>query len=116
MFHGINRDAGPYREHARPLADRLCAVVVAPQFDKEGFPRELYPYGGVVQSGVAAHPRERTVDLMEPLIAWARAAVGSSRKPYVLLLGHSAGGQFVDRIAAFTEIGAARIVVANPSS
>jgi hypothetical protein len=35
--------------------------------------------------------------------------------PYVLL-GHSAGGQFADRVAAFTTIDAARIVVANPST
>jgi hypothetical protein len=35
--------------------------------------------------------------------------------PYVLL-GHSAGAQFVDRVAAFTATDAARIVVANPST
>jgi dienelactone hydrolase len=115
VFHGVNRDAGPYRDRARPLADRLCAVVIAPLFDKERFPRDLYQYGGIVQNGVVAKPGRRTVDLVEPLVAWGRAAVGSPQMPYVLL-GHSAGAQFVDRVAAFTASQAARIVVANPST
>ena len=115
VFHGVNRDAGPYRDRARPLADRLCAVVIAPLFDKERFPRDLYQYGGIVQNGIVAKPGHRAVDLVEPLVAWGRAAVGSPQMPYVLL-GHSAGAQFVDRVAAFTASDAARIVVANPST
>jgi poly(3-hydroxybutyrate) depolymerase len=115
VFHGVNRDAGPYRDRARPLADRLCAIVVAPLFDKERFPRDLYQYGGIVRNGAMAKPGDRTVDLIQPLVAWARTAVGSPQMPYVLL-GHSAGAQFVDRVAAFTATDAARIVVANPST
>jgi poly(3-hydroxybutyrate) depolymerase len=114
-FHGVQRDAGPYRDHARPLADRLCALVVAPQFDKQRFPRDLYQYGGIVQNGVAVTPGGRTVDLVAPLAAWARAAAGSPQMPYVLL-GHSAGAQFVDRVAAFATTDAARMVAANPST
>jgi len=115
VFHGVNRDAGPYRDHARPLADRLCAVVVAPSFDQERFPRDLYQYGGIMQEGRVASAGHRTVDLLDPLAAWTRAAVGAPRMPYVLL-GHSAGAQFVDRAAAFTTTEAVRIVVANPST
>jgi hypothetical protein len=33
-----------------------------------------------------------------------------------VLLGHSAGAQFADRVAAFTTTDAARIVLANPST
>jgi len=33
-----------------------------------------------------------------------------------VLIGHSAGGQFVSRVAAFTPTNAARIVIANPST
>jgi poly(3-hydroxybutyrate) depolymerase len=47
VFHGVGRDGGPYRDHARPLADRVCAIVVAPQFDRKRFPRDEYQYGGV---------------------------------------------------------------------
>jgi dienelactone hydrolase len=115
VFHGVNRDAGPYRDRARPLADRLCAVVAAPLFDKQRFPRDLYQYGGMVPKGGTVRAGHRTVDLVSPLAAWVRAALGSVHLPYALL-GHSAGAQFADRVAAFTASDAARIVLANPST
>jgi len=115
VFHGVNRDAGPYRNHARPLAARFCAVVVAPLFDKQRFPRDLYQYGGIVPKDGTVRAEHRTVDLVAPLVAWTRAALASPQLPYVLL-GHSAGAQFADRVAAFTPTDAARIVLANPST
>lgn len=115
VFHGIGRDAAPYRDHARPLADRLCAFVVAPEFDKERFPRDAYQFGGVAQAGRYVPAGARPVDLVTPLVSWARQAAGKPALPYILL-GHSAGAQFVDRVAAFTPTDAARIVVANPST
>jgi dienelactone hydrolase len=115
VFHGVNRDAGPYRDRARPLADRFCAVVAAPLFDKQRFPRDFYQYGGMVPEGGTVRAQNRTVDLVSPLAAWVRTALGSAHLPYVLL-GHSAGAQFADRVAAFTATDAARIVLANPST
>jgi poly(3-hydroxybutyrate) depolymerase len=47
VFHGLNRDAGPYRDNARELADRTGAIVVAPEFDTGRFPIDLYQRGGV---------------------------------------------------------------------
>jgi pimeloyl-ACP methyl ester carboxylesterase len=115
VFHGIGRDAAPYRDHARPLADRLCAFVIAPEFDKARFPHDLYQFGGVAQAGRYVPAGARPVDLVAPLVAWARQTTGKSALPYILL-GHSAGAQFVSRVAAFTPTDAARIVVANPST
>jgi dienelactone hydrolase len=115
VFHGVNRDAGPYRDRARPLADKFCAAIVAPLFDKARFPRDLYQYGGIAPRSGEMRTGHRTVDLISPLAAWARAALGSPQLPYVLL-GHSAGAQFADRVAAFTTTDAARIVLANPST
>ena len=89
VFHGLNRDAGPYRDHARTLADRLCAVVVAPEFDTQRFPTSMYQLGG------------STVELVAPLVAWARRAAAQPDMPYILI-GHSAGGQFLGRVAAYT--------------
>ena len=56
VFHGVQRDPGPYRDHARPLADGACAAIVAPEFDRARFPRDLYQYGGVgcTRPGAAA--------------------------------------------------------------
>ncbi len=111
VFHGTGRRAAAYRDHAKQLADRACAVVVAPEFDRERFPRALYQYGGTALEA----PGQRTIDLVPPLAAWARAAAGGGALPFVLL-GHSAGAQFLDRVAAFVATGAAGIIVANPST
>ncbi len=115
VFHGVARDADRYRDDARPIADAACALVVAPRFDRQAFPRSRYQYGGVEQGGVPTPLGRRTVDLIEPLVAWARAVAGDATMPYVLL-GHSAGAQFVDRVAAYAPPAAACIVVANPST
>jgi poly(3-hydroxybutyrate) depolymerase len=103
VFHGLNRDAGPYRDHARTLADRLCAIAVAPEFDKARFPTAMYQLGG------------STVDLVAPLVAWARQAAAQPGMPYILI-GHSAGAQFLSRVAAYAAPPAQRIVIANPST
>ncbi len=73
VLHGVERDPGPYRAHARLLADPLCALVVAPEFDQARFPRDDYQYGGV--PGVALG--ERSIDLVVPLVARARGALGA---------------------------------------
>jgi len=115
VFHGVGRDAGPYRDAARPLADRLCALVISPAFDAERFPTARYQRGGVVSDGTFLPPGTRTVDMVAPLVAWARAASGQPNLPYALI-GHSAGGQFLSRVAAYTLPDAAHIVIANPST
>lgn len=115
VFHGIQRDAGPYRDRARPLADKLCAFIIAPKFDQQRFPRDRYQLGGIVEHGHLVPPGSRPVDLVAPLVAWARGAIGHPDLPYVLI-GHSAGAQFVGRVAAFTQTKAAGIVLANPST
>lgn len=115
VLHGLNRDAGPYRDNARALADKIDAIVVAPEFDKERFSTDLYQRGGVAKDGAFVPPGSRTVDLIQPLIAWARAASGQPDLPSALI-GHSAGGQFLSRVAAFAKTDATRIVIANPST
>jgi poly(3-hydroxybutyrate) depolymerase len=111
VFHGVGRNAGGYRDHARPLADQVCAIVAAPEFDKARFPTALYQYGGTAKES----PGERTIDLVPPLAAWLRQAAGAPGLPLVLL-GHSAGAQFLGRVAAFVPTGAAAIILANPST
>jgi hypothetical protein len=115
VFHGIGRDAGPYRDHARPIADRLCAIIVAPEFDRAHFPRNAYQYGGIVHHGKSVAIGSRTIDLVPPLVLWARQAAGQAQLPYALL-GHSAGAQFIDRVAAYSQPGASRFVIADPST
>ena len=115
VFHGTERDADSYRDRARPLADKLCAIVVAPKFDRGRFPCDSYQYGGVAEHGRVLPAGARPVDLVAPLVAWAQSAAGRPGMPHVLI-GHSAGSQFLSRVAAFTATTAVRIVIANPST
>ena len=111
VFHGVQRNAADYRNHAEALADQVCAIVVAPEFDGRRFPQQSYQYGDV--PGVPAG--SRSIDLVGPLADWARSAAGLPRLPFILL-GHSAGAQFLGRVAAFAPPGAAATILANPST
>ncbi len=116
VFHGVGRNALTYRNSARELADQRCMIVFAPLFDKERFPTWRYQRGGIVQDK-SLLPRERwTVSIVSDLIAWARQEERRPTAPYYLF-GHSAGAQFLSRVAAFhPPSNASRIVIANPST
>ena len=114
VFAGLHRTIGPYRDYATPLAKRYCLIVVAPLLDLTRFPSWSYQRGGVVQNGVPLQPDRWTVNLVPQLIAWARQQAGGPLP--VALIGHSPGAQFVSRVAAYIDTGAARIIIANPST
>jgi pimeloyl-ACP methyl ester carboxylesterase len=112
VFHGAQRDAADYRDYARPLADRQCLLVIAPLFDKHNFPSWRYQRGGIVrQNGTVRNPRDWTGRMVPGLVDWARKQEG--RPLTYSLIAHSAGGQFLSRLAAFVPTEARRIVLAN---
>src|SRR5262245_43151412 len=114
VFHGIAGNAAGYRDYARVLADRDCLLVVAPLLDKRAFPLWRYQRGGIVRNGVVQSSDQWTGRLVPALVDWVRRQEG---KPLAYsLLAHSAGAQFLDRLAAFVPTEAKRIVVANPGS
>lgn len=116
IFHGVARNAEDYRNFAITLAERFRALVVAPRFDKERFPLERYQRGGLVDKEGRVQPPERwTYAAVPRLVARIRADEGRPALPYYLI-GHSAGGQFLVRLAAFLPTEAGRIVAANPGS
>jgi pimeloyl-ACP methyl ester carboxylesterase len=114
VLHGQNHNADDYRDWARPLADRNCMLVAAPRFDKRRFPRWRYQHGGIAKDGVVQDPNEWTGAVVIDLVAHIQASEG--RKMPYSLIGHSAGGQFLSRLAAFTPTRAQRIVIANPGT
>lgn len=116
VFHGNGRTAASYRDAARPLADRACFVILAPLFDEDRFPNWSYHRGGIVDDDEVRAEQDWTVDLVDDMVAWARSYEGRPDAP-VFLFGHSAGGQFLSRVAAYgPPIDVERIVVANPST
>jgi pimeloyl-ACP methyl ester carboxylesterase len=111
VFHGKNRNPDRYRDYARTLADRLCMLVVAPRFDKERFPTWRYQRGGLVHRDVVQPAREWSGAIVLEIVDWARKQEGSNLD--YSMIGHSAGGQFLSRLAAFVPNQARRVVITN---
>ena len=116
IFHGLNRNAVDYRNWARPFASRVCMMVFAPRFDRERFRTWQYQWGGIAHHQIPQSPDDWTVSLVADLVKWALAREGGEAMP-VFLFGHSAGAQFLSRVAAYAPPkGIRRFVIANPSS
>lgn len=116
VFHGNGRTAESYLRSARELADESCFVVYAPLFERDDFPNWAYHRGGLVEDGRLLPESEWTVEMAEELLDWARAQEGRPDAP-VYLFGHSAGGQFLSRVAAYAlPDDVERIIIANPST
>ena len=114
VLHGMGRNAESYMKAARPLADQHCLLIAAPLFDEERFPAWRYHQGGIAQHRRIQPSSQWTgrlvVELAERIGTLERRNV-----PYSVI-GHSAGGQFLARIAAFVPTDAQRIVIANPGT
>ena len=89
--------------------------VAAPLFAERRFPTWRYQRGGVVDHNALRPRRVWTVELVAPLVAAVQDRVGTSGLPFYFI-GHSAGAQFLSRVAAYATSGAGRIVIANPST
>jgi pimeloyl-ACP methyl ester carboxylesterase len=112
VFHGAERNAEDYRDYARALADRDCMLVAAPLFAQHTFPSWRYQRGGIVdKNGQPRDPSKWTGQLVLDLVDRLRKQEGRPL-PYSLV-AHSAGGQFLSRLAAFVPTQARRIVLAN---
>ena len=115
VMHGLERDAEPYLEKAIVLAERFKGIVVAPRFDVEQFPSEAYQRGGILRGGVAQPKEEWTFQFITEVVTEVRKREARPAMPYSLI-GHSAGAQFLMRLAAFDPGSAERIVISNPGS
>jgi dienelactone hydrolase len=115
VFHGLYRKAESGRNKAMKLADEACLVVFAPLFDKDRFPNWRYHRAGVIRSGRVQPRLQWTAPVVNDLIRLARDSV-TNPDAKVYLFGHSAGGQILSRISAYSPPkGVDRIVIANPS-
>jgi hypothetical protein len=116
VYHGTSRTAAHYRDYAIDLADVEGFVVAAPLFDKDRFAVHDYHYGGLLDDSGDLKPARRwTTRFVKLLADWMQAEEANTALPY-WCWGHSAGGQFLSRVAAFEPHGAERIVVANAST
>ena len=108
VMAGMKRNAADYRDYWELAADRYKVLVVAPEFT-----RELWPKAASYNLGLVGRETDRE--------KWAFSAIEHlfdemrvDQANYVLF-GHSAGGQFVHRMALFRPDSRASVVVAaNP--
>jgi len=124
-FHGLSRDITRYLAAAKPIADRHGMLLVLPLFDRARFPYWRYQGLGITRQSrrvtagpIPVEPPETwTSVLITRVIEEIRRAEGKPALHYYLM-GHSAGGQLANRIAAFAARDATRIriLVANPGS
>ena len=108
VMHGVNRNASDYRDYWELIADKYQLLVVAPLFSQRDWPKAAgYNLGDVE----AQADREK----------WAFSAiehlfdeVRDGHNGYAIF-GHSAGGQFVQRMALFRPDNRATVMAAaNP--
>ncbi len=115
VMHGMNRNPDTYRDAAVSLGDRFKALIVAPGFDLKQFPVEAYQRGGVTLDGKAQAKEKWTFQFVGDVLATVREREKRPDMP-CYLIGHSAGGQFLNRLAAFLPGEATRIVSCNPGT
>ncbi len=110
VLHGTDRNAEEYADHAASLGIATKHMVAAPLFDKDRFPNWRYHRGGIQDAKGNLQLRTAwTYNILEKLIhqpGWGQ----------VTLIGHSAGGQFLNRMCAFSGTSARRVFVVNPGS
>jgi poly(3-hydroxybutyrate) depolymerase len=115
VFHGVLRNADEYRDDSVEMGDRFRAMIVAPLFDSDTFPKPMYQFGGIVRNGQATPREEWTGQYVNRIAKNIRLRERRPDMP-LYLIGHSGGGQFLVRTAAFVQTDARRIVAANPGT
>ena len=107
VLHGLSRNASTYRDYWELVADKHQLLVVAPLFSQKDWPGDVYNLGDVA----AQADREKWgYSAIEHLFDEVR----DGQSGYAIF-GHSAGGQFVQRMAIFRPDNRATVMaVGNP--
>ena len=108
VLHGMKRNGSHYRDYWELLADSYKLLVVAPEFSNESWPKgAAYNLGDVADQ---ANPEKWTYSAIEHLFDEVRDGQAS-----YAIFGHSAGAQFVQRMALLRPDNRASVMVAaNP--
>lgn len=103
VMHGVKRDADYYRDNWAGTAERFGFLLLCPEFNRADFPRRrAYQLGNLVDGAGEPLPKAGwTFGVIERLFDFVRETIGNRSERYHIY-GHSAGGQFVHRLALFT--------------
>jgi hypothetical protein len=97
-IHGVERDGQRARDNWTALAEKNQVIVVAPEFDLKNYPNRSFQMGGMQEKS----PEKMTFALIEQLFDRLRRDEGLTTPTY-LIFGHSAGAQFVHRLALMAD-------------
>ncbi|MBS1052824.1 hypothetical protein JK201_04390 [Gluconobacter kondonii] len=112
VLAGKERDSATYRDNTIPLARHECSLVFAPNFPLSRFPVQQYQRGGFPILSQRAAPASL---YMKPLEQWARNISDEPHLP-IILIGHSAGAQYLERVAAYVPGEEVMTVIMNPAT
>jgi poly(3-hydroxybutyrate) depolymerase len=118
VMHGLNRDAGRYRDEWAALAEAGGFLLLVPEFSASKFPgTRWYNFGNLVDDeGRATPPQAWSFHAFDRVVATVMHAAHAARPGYILY-GHSAGAQFVHRYLLLTGAKRAeRVIIANAGS
>lgn len=116
-FHGAGRNAEAARDTAIKVANERGLYVVAPMFEEKDFSSSDYNRGGLFSANGKLLPKEDwTVSLVDDIAEWAHAKIGNLPGAETIAFGHSAGAQFLSRVAAFGPDVFDKMIIANPST
>lgn len=104
VMHGVQRNAGVYRDNWIRHAQTHRFLLVVPEMSQAQFPGAAgYNLGNMVdRRGQARPPEEWNWKTIERVFDAVREGTGSKRQTYAIF-GHSAGAQFVHRFVAFAD-------------
>lgn len=106
-----DRNSEAYRDDSIPLAQNVCGIVFSPVFPEKQFPTWQYQRGGFP----TRNNELPAVALIKPMEQWAWQETGLPQLP-IILIGHSAGAQFLDRVGAYASADEAEIILMNPAT
>jgi hypothetical protein len=105
VFHGMNRNAGDYRESWEGFADTDGLLIVCPEFTDAKYPGSRYYNTGNIMDKTNGkghlQPKDEWVfPVVDRIIRDVKERMGAGNSP-VAVFGHSAGAQMVHRYALF---------------
>lgn len=113
LMHGSSRTGREAREIGTPYAEKHGFVLLAPEFSEAHYPGDSYAFGNMLDPEGKPVPEERWgFATIERLFDVVRDELHLSAGTYDIL-GHSAGGQFVQRLVLFAPRARFRRAVAS---
>jgi pimeloyl-ACP methyl ester carboxylesterase len=116
VMHGAKRDARRYRDEWAAYAERAGFLLIVPEFSHKYYPgKREYNEGNLFDNMENPIPEnDRAFTIIEHLFDFVKETTGNQSPSYDIY-GHSAGGQFVQRMILFKTDSRIRMAIAaNP--